>query len=179
MLNKWIGYYENVVPTDLYEEILRYPWNWKESTYSNDDGVNSNSQNRVVMDEVWMNDLNRPYPRVKDSVLEIMRLYALEHERFSCIHHTDFRVNRYGVDGFMSLHHDNIHHSHGQRYGYPQVTVLLFINDDYEGGEFIVADTTYETKTGSGIIFPSNFMFPHEVKPVTKGERWSLVSWLM
>ena len=32
---------------------------------------------------------------------------------------------------------------------------------------------------GSGIIFPSNFMFPHEVKPVTKGERWSLVSWLM
>ena len=74
---------------------------------------------------------------------------------------------------------DNIHHSHGQRYGYPQVTVLLFINDDYEGGEFIVADTTYETKAGSGIIFPSNFMFPHEVKPVTKGERWSLVSWLM
>ena len=129
MLNKWIGYYENVISTDLCEEILRYPWSWKESTYSNDDGVNSNSQNRVVMDEVWMNDLNRPYPRVKDSVLEIMRLYALEHERFSCIHHTDFRVNRYGVGGFMSLHHDNIHHSHGQRYGYPQVTVLLFIND--------------------------------------------------
>ena len=32
MLNKWIGYYENVIPTDLCEEILRYPWSWKEST---------------------------------------------------------------------------------------------------------------------------------------------------
>ena len=53
------------------------------------------------------------------------------------------------------------------------------INDDYEGGEFIVADKKYETKKGSAIIFPSNFMFPHEVKEVTKGERWSIVSWLM
>ena len=90
MLNKWIGYYENVIPTDLCKEILSYPWHWKESTYSNDSGVKSNSQNRVLMDEVWVNDLNRPYPRVKDSVLEIMRLYAIEHERFACIHHTDF-----------------------------------------------------------------------------------------
>ena len=79
----------------------------------------------------------------------------------------------------MSSHVDNIHHSHGQQYGYPQVSVLLFLNDDYEGGEIIVADNEYNPTAGSALIFPSNFMFPHEVKSVTKGERWSVVSWLM
>jgi predicted 2-oxoglutarate/Fe(II)-dependent dioxygenase YbiX len=79
----------------------------------------------------------------------------------------------------MSPHIDNIHHSHGQKYGYPQVSVLLFLNDDYEGGEFIVADNEYHPTVGSALIFPSNFMFPHEVKPVTKGERWSVITWLM
>ena len=79
----------------------------------------------------------------------------------------------------MSRHLDNIHHSHGQQYGYPQVSALLFLNDDYEGGEFIVAKEKYKTKRGSAIIFPSNFMFPHEVKIITKGIRWSIVTWLM
>ena len=79
----------------------------------------------------------------------------------------------------MSRHVDNIHHSHGQKYGYPQVSSLLFLNDDYEGGEFIVAGETYSPKKGSAIIFPSNFMYPHEVGLVTKGIRWSVLTWLM
>ena len=79
----------------------------------------------------------------------------------------------------MTEHVDNIHHSHGQEYGYPQVSALLFLNDDYDGGKFVVAGMERETKMGSGIIFPSNFMFPHEVKKITDGERWSIVTWLM
>ena len=81
--------------------------------------------------------------------------------------------------GFMSKHCDNIHHSHGQQYGYPQVTALLYLNDNYEGGTFKVADKTIYPERGSAVIFPSNFMFPHEAKVVTKGTRWSVVTWLM
>ena len=36
----------------------------------------------------------------------------------------------------MKEHIDNIHHSHGQKQGYPHLTSLIFLNDDYEGGEF-------------------------------------------
>ena len=92
---------------------------------------------------------------------------------------TDFRLNKYEKGGYMSLHCDNIHHSHGQKYGYPQATVLLFLNDDFKGGDFIISDITYKTKKGSAIVFPSNFMFPHEVKLVEKGTRYSIISWLM
>jgi len=79
----------------------------------------------------------------------------------------------------MSNHIDNIHHSHGQQWGYPQVTVLLFLNDDYEGGEIVISGKKFETKAGSAIVFPSNFMFPHEVLKVSKGIRYSITCWLM
>ena len=92
---------------------------------------------------------------------------------------TDFRVNRYGTGGFMSEHADNIHHSHGQQYGYPSASLLFFLNDDYEGGDIIIANTTYKTEKNSAIMFPSNFMFPHYVNMITKGERYSIITWLM
>ena len=79
----------------------------------------------------------------------------------------------------MSRHIDNIHHSHGQEYGYPQVSSLLFLNDDYKGGQLKISNITYNTKKGSEIIFPSNFMFPHEVNLITEGTRYSIVTWLM
>jgi predicted 2-oxoglutarate/Fe(II)-dependent dioxygenase YbiX len=146
----------------------------------NNKGKVKSSDERVRMDECWCVDVNRPYPLLKKSVIKVMKLYAKEQKFFSCIHHTDFRLNRYGVGGFMSEHCDNIHHSHGQTYGYPQATVLFFLNDDFDGGDFYVAGVNYnKPKVGSALIFPSNFMFPHEVKKVTSGERWSIVSWLM
>ena len=48
-----------------------------------------------------------------------------------------------------------------------------------KGGEFVVADISYSTKKGSVILFPSNFMFPHEVRKIWEGTRYSIVTWLM
>ena len=94
-------------------------------------------------------------------------------------HHTDFRISKYSTGGFMSKHIDLIHHSHGQQYGYPQVTVLLFLNSDYDGGQIWIANNVYQTTEDSAIVFPSNFMYPHEVLQITKGTRYSATCWLM
>lgn len=59
-------------------------------------------------------------------------------------------------------------------YPYSQLSCLLYLNDDYDGGEFVVADQEYKTAKGSAVIFPSNFMYPHMVRKITRGERWSL-----
>ena len=68
------------------------------------------------------------------------------------------------------IHVDNIHHSHGQEYGYTSF-ILLFLNDNYKGGQFIISDVLYKPEQGS--------MFPHEVKTIKKGTRYSIVTWLM
>ena len=178
-IEDYIGYYEDVVPDELCWNILNYDFMFQPSSYSNHKEVTASSKNRVNMDEVWVKNNSIWYKKLKISFELAIKKYSETFPLFSVQHITDFRINRYSEDGYMSKHCDNIHHSHGQKYGFPQVSSLLFLNDNYEGGEFVVADEVYNTKKGSGIIFPSNFMFPHEVKPITKGTRWSIITWIM
>ena len=68
--------------------------------------------------------------------------------------------------------------SDGNMKGIPTMTCLSILNDDYEGGEFIMFDDMeIKFKKGSTVVFPSCFLYPHLVKPVTKGVRYSCVSW--
>lgn len=92
---------------------------------------------------------------------------------------TEVRFNKYEVGTRMRQHIDNITTIFdGTRRGSPTLTILGMLNEDYEGGEFILMDDlVIPFKTGDIVIFPSNFLYPHEVLPVTKGTRYSYVSW--
>jgi|TARA_B110000211_G_scaffold3817_1_gene4433 hypothetical protein len=58
-----------------------------------------------------------------------------------------------------------------------QLSCILFLNDNYGGGEFVIADQEYKPLKGSVIFFPSNFMFPHKVNTVKEGTRWTCGGW--
>jgi predicted 2-oxoglutarate/Fe(II)-dependent dioxygenase YbiX len=89
------------------------------------------------------------------------------------------RFNKYDPTTQMKLHCDHIHALFdGTRKGIPTLTVLGALNNEYEGGEFVLCGENYELKTGDVIVFPSNFLYPHEVKPVKSGVRYSFVSWV-
>jgi len=93
--------------------------------------------------------------------------------------YTQLRYNRYEPDTQMKLHCDHIHSIFdGMNKGIPILSILGSLNDDYEGGELVFWESeTIKLKAGSIMIFPSNFMYPHKVMPVTKGTRYSYVSW--
>ena len=181
-MKEWIGYYENILTNELSENISLNSIGWKQSTYSNHKGQIKNSLNRVVMEETYIRDNMKYYVDLLNATKDVVKLYKEKHPYMkyflpnTC---TDFRVNKYEEGGFMSEHADTIHHSHGQSHGFPQASVLFFLNEGYEGGEFIVADTMYKPKRNSAIIFPSNFMFPHSVNKIIKGTRYSIITWLM
>lgn len=65
------------------------------------------------------------------------------------------------------------------------LSVVLNLNEDYEGGDFIFYYQNgkemkrVKTKKGTVIMFPSNFLYPHSVSPITKGTRYSIISWLL
>ena len=59
------------------------------------------------------------------------------------------------------------------------ISCSVMLNDDYEGGRFSFWDDelSFKLKKAEVIFFPSNFMFPHQITEVTKGTRYSLVTW--
>lgn len=61
------------------------------------------------------------------------------------------------------------------------LSVIITLNDDYEGGElcFFNGEYVISPKKNRMIAFPSSFMFPHEVKEVTAGTRYSIACWLI
>lgn len=94
--------------------------------------------------------------------------------------YSEIRFNRYDVNTQMKLHCDHIHSMFdGERKGIPVLSLLGILNDDYKGGEFIMfQDKKIELKKGDLLIFPSIFLYPHRVEPVTKGTRYSFISWV-
>jgi|TARA_R110000823_G_scaffold130012_2_gene257783 PKHD-type hydroxylase len=105
------------------------------------------------------------------------------------------QITRYEKGGFYTFHKDGKSDNLGA-YNEPQnkfrhgnvrkLSMSIILNDDYEGGGFEFATLDKETsniytpdfnKLGSIMVFPS-FM-THRVKPVTKGTRYSAVSWFL
>ena len=93
--------------------------------------------------------------------------------------YTGIRFNKYSEDRLMAEHCDHIHSMFdGTTKGIPIMSFVGVLNDDYEGGEFVMwRDKIIELKAGSILIFPSVFLFPHRVDPIKKGTRHSFVSW--
>ena len=60
-----------------------------------------------------------------------------------------------------------------------QVSMSIQLNEDYEGGDFTFFGGSFSIpkKKGSLTLFPSYSLFPHQVREVTSGVRYSIVSW--
>jgi len=88
-------------------------------------------------------------------------------------------LNRYDIGTKMLPHHDHIHSLFsGPIKGIPILSIVGLLNDDFEGGEFVFwNDEVIKLIAGDVLIFPSLFAYPHQVKTITKGSRYSFVSW--
>lgn len=92
------------------------------------------------------------------------------------------QFTRYEKEDFYTWHRDSSIDSEAQRK--ISITVQLSEYSSYEGGEFEVQNCWGEAQAsipeeakqkGSIILFPSFLL--HQVTPVTKGTRYSLVQW--
>lgn len=59
------------------------------------------------------------------------------------------------------------------------LSLILYLNDNYNGGEvfFPYLNKSIKPASGSVIIFPSNFIYTHEVKAIKSGIRYSFPNW--
>jgi predicted 2-oxoglutarate/Fe(II)-dependent dioxygenase YbiX len=87
--------------------------------------------------------------------------------------------------GYELLKYDNggfyIEHTDSFKASPRAVSCSFILNDNFEGGEFAFfnKDLKYKLNKGDALMFPSNFMYPHEIMPVTKGIRYSIITWFI
>jgi hypothetical protein len=92
--------------------------------------------------------------------------------------YSPIRFNRYDPGGDMDTHIDHIHSLFdGEKKGIPVLSIVGVLNNDFQGGEFELCGEVMDMPAGSVIIFPSVFMYPHRVRKVLRGTRFSWVSW--
>ena len=183
-ISDYIHTYPFAISRNLADEVIHhYHTNgeWNQSSFSTNTDISPRTNNRVDMKEYWINKQDKFYEELKAGFRGMVDDYIKTHTKIIPQSFTPFRMNHYTEGGFMKNHIDNIHHSHGQQYGYPHLTALIFLQTAEEGGEIVFCDGDYipEQTKASGVVFPSNFMYSHEVKKVIKGDRYSLMTWIL
>jgi hypothetical protein len=60
------------------------------------------------------------------------------------------------------------------------ISPILYLNDDYDGGEidFINFGLKIKPKAGTLYLFPSNYAYSHIAHPVKSGTKYAIVTWL-
>ena len=154
-----------------------------------------NTHTFVYHDKVIQDRSHKPcqmlVDTIKDSIIIDALYSSIEHyvrERGSeyfkgWAGYTAIKYNKYTTGTSMTKHADHIHsifeNDTGTPTGIPILSIIGVLNDDYEGGEIeMFEDTKIKPKTGEVLIFPSIFLYPHRVCEVTKGTRYSFVSWV-
>lgn len=100
-----------------------------------------------------------------DSVANIKIIEKIDY--FHCTLH------RYKTDDGFGKHIDLITGHENRRYN-----IGIQLNENYEGGEYICWDNLgneilISKEAGTALVY--HCTIPHEIKKITKGERWSLV----
>lgn len=91
---------------------------------------------------------------------------------------------QYQPGGFYGAHADS-EQLYPEQKGFIRVmdrdiSLLLYLDDDYEGGEILFQNFDFKVKPRRGmlIFFPSDARYLHTALPVTSGTRHCLVSWM-
>jgi PKHD-type hydroxylase len=140
--------------------------------------------NNFILDSVrdskvaWLypaDDMEWVFRRVTDAVVNLNNQYF----KFDLFGFTEgFQFTRYDApSGFYGSHIDKMLNGVVRKLS---ITIQLSTPEDYEGGElelhFSKDPMVMPKEHGKLIAFPSYVL--HEVRPVTKGTRYSLVAWI-
>ena len=109
------------------------------------------------------------------NLTSILKQYMIKFPLLHIESDNGYILLKYNVGDFYKLHIDQISKGEQQRL----ISCIICLNDDYTGGEisFFNKQKTFTLKKGDVLLFPSNFMFPHEVFPILTGTRYSIVTW--
>jgi predicted 2-oxoglutarate/Fe(II)-dependent dioxygenase YbiX len=93
-------------------------------------------------------------------------LEEMHHEPYTMLRYRDGQEYKAHADGFTNIGRS--------------VSAIVYLNDDYEGGEVEFVNFGIKIKPESGmlLLFPSNYAYRHIAHPVTNGTKYAIVTWI-
>lgn len=186
-LHKYIYVLDDAIPLRVNETFLRF---CKDLNYEKAGIVKDKNKNKVeehirktlsyslvphfksMTITHWKNYLHHSFSK-------LVQMYRRQFNIDDNFEVNDIQILKYVNEGHYNFHTDD------SRFIHRRVSCIYLINDDYEGGNLVFRapdsdkKTVVETKKNRMIIWPSNFLYPHSVETVTKGERYSVVAWAL
>tara|TARA_R110002020_G_scaffold116016_1_gene266202 strand:- start:3191 stop:3778 length:588 start_codon:yes stop_codon:yes gene_type:complete len=186
-LKDYILHLSNWIPEDILNQTLKElkkEKNWQQHQYTNTKTFMAKSKNKEKELDVCYGDNLTCVKKIQDLVWKGLEKYIVKDKLGGDVFKgwsgfSKLRFNRYNKNQIMSKHADHIVSLFsGDVRGIPILSIVGILNDNYQGGEFVMFnDYKIKFKPGDLIIFPSVFLYPHKVNPVTNGTRYSFVSW--
>ena len=189
-LKKYIGIYDHVMPYPVLSNLLKY-CNYinyeKARVIGNETGSIEKSDvrnaqiktlsnfNTELTEMHWNNYLSNLFQNGLHRYWYDNNLPKYNDVKYS----ENISILKYENTGFYKWHTD--HDWKAPR----NVSMILLLNNDYEGGNLCFKEPredneiVIDKKPNRLIVWPSNFLYPHTVKPVTKGTRYSVVCWAL
>jgi predicted 2-oxoglutarate/Fe(II)-dependent dioxygenase YbiX len=182
-LEDFVYVFDDIIPESLCNEIIQEYKNsndWLDALIKDGPDRNVRNCDQIQISDQFIITKNENVRRSLDErIHENLRLaaqkYTEKNPYFFADIDTGYQLLRYQEGGFYKQHTDSFLHQ--QR----SVSCSIQLNEDYDGGELALFDREMmiRTKTGSVIMFPSNFMYPHEIMPVINGTRYSIITWFV
>ena len=189
-IKKYISVFDNAIDVGYVSNILRWvhTQEFKQAAIVNrerpEDNIRTNIRNAQVL------SLNARAPSLTNvhwynylcwTIRKQLEVYKNTYANtdLSVSQISEVGILKYESGGFYKPHTDHC-------LQFPRIlSIILLLNNDYEGGQLTFFDPDQksnefkvETKPGRMIMWPSNFLYPHAVQPVTKGTRYSVISWI-
>lgn len=155
---------------------------WKKSLMSNGSGAayadDKRTSSNFEIDFVAYPQLKPYFDELQATLLQASLLYRKYNPYMYYTKNLGFEVLRYDIGEKFDEHIDSI-------YGHPifggrQASMLIYLNDDYEGGEtrFLRQGIQLKPPAGSVCLFPPFYTHPHSGQPVLSGTKYIVVAWL-
>jgi len=122
------------------------------------------------------NENNAELIDLHQEVYEKLKLCIDDYARYwgiNVVYYEAFNFVKYEGEGT----HFNIHADHGPAYNCT-VSAVIYINDDYEGGEIRfprLDNYTHVPRVGDIAVFPSNYIYEHASLPMKSGTKYCVV----
>lgn len=180
-LYNYIGHYKNKFPTELCDKIINEYSNTELWIEQGIGGGNNNKEYRStkgipISHERIKTTIDRK--NIDDEIFNkinlIFKNYIIKFPFLKLDSDEGYLLLKYDVGDFYKIHTDYSPENKPRI-----ISCIICLNDEYTGGEisFLNKKKIFNLNKGDVLLFPSNFMFPHEVSPILSGTRYSIATW--